>query len=81
VALGRSLIAPHDVLLLDEPLASLDQTRRQNLLRYIERIVEEAKVPVLYVSHDWQEITRLCDHALLLDGGSLVANGAPGNLR
>lgn len=81
VALGRSLLAPHDVLLLDEPLASLDATRRSSLLGYIEKIVDEAKVPVLYVSHDWQEIQRLCDHALLLDGGVLTSSGAPGNLR
>ncbi len=81
VALGRSLLAPHDLLLLDEPLASLDAARRQNLLGYIEKIVGEAKVPVLYVSHDWQEIQRLCDHALLLDGGVMTASGAPGKLR
>ncbi len=81
VALGRSLLAPHDVLLLDEPLASLDAARRRNLLGFIEKIVGEAKVPVLYVSHDWEEIRRLCDHALLLDGGTLTASGAPENLR
>lgn len=81
VALGRSLLAPHDLLLLDEPLASLDEKRRRSLLGYIEKIVAETKVPVLYVSHDWAEIERLCDHALLLDGGELRAHGTPGNLR
>ena len=80
VALGRALIAPHDLLLLDEPLSSLDAPRRTHLLGYIQRVVRDAGVPLVYVSHDWQEIRNLCEYALLFDTGAVLAHGHPNTL-
>ena len=76
-ALGRALRARHEVLLLDEPLASLDKERRQSLLALIRRLATELPVAIVYVSHDWQEIQTLCQHALVLDGGRLQSSGPP----
>ena len=81
VALGRALLARPDVLLLDEPLASLDQARREHLLRHIERLVQDGGVQVVYVSHDWREIENLCDYALIFDAGSLLTHGHPKSLK
>ena len=79
-ALGRALLAPHDALLLDEPFAALDPRRRGALLGYVRRIVDERQTPVLYVSHDWNEIRTLCEFVLVLDRGRLVAQGTPGDV-
>ncbi len=75
VALGRALLAQPRLLLLDEPLASLDAPRKAEVLPYIERLVEEFKLPALFVSHAIDEITRLADHVVLMNDGRCVANG------
>lgn len=74
VAIARALLARPKLLLLDEPLAALDTSRRQDILPYLERLHEEFSAPVLYVSHSLDEITRLADQLVVLDNGRVLAN-------
>lgn len=75
VALGRALLAQPGILLLDEPLASLDAPRKAEVLPYIERLVEEFKLPALFVSHAIDEITRLADYVVLMNDGGCAISG------
>lgn len=75
VAIGRALLARPHLLLLDEPLASLDAQRRQEILPYIERLRDETKIPIVYVSHALPEVTRLADNLVLLSRGRVEAVG------
>ena len=75
VALGRALLANPRLLLMDEPLASLDQTRKLEILPFIERLRDDLKLPVVYVSHAMEEIVRLADTLVLLSEGQIVASG------
>jgi molybdate transport system ATP-binding protein len=59
VAIGRALLAAPEILLMDEPLSSLDASRRGDIMTVIERIRDELKLPILYVSHDRAEVDRL----------------------
>ena len=67
VAIGRALLAGAQALLMDEPLASVDQARREEILRVIERIRDELKVPILYVTHDRAEAERLASEMVVLE--------------
>ncbi|MBU0751558.1 MAG: molybdenum ABC transporter ATP-binding protein [Gammaproteobacteria bacterium] len=80
VAIARALAVSPRLLLMDEPLAALDQARKQEVLPYLERLHDALKIPVLYVSHAIDEVARLADHMLLLDGGRVLAQGAPADL-
>ena len=75
VAIAAALLRSPDLVLMDEPLASLDGKRKDELLPYFDRLHDELSVPVIYVSHDIEEISRLCDHLVLLDDGKVVASG------
>jgi len=75
VAIAAALLRSPDLVLMDEPLASLDRKRRDELLPYFDRLHDELSVPVVYVSHDIDEISRLCDHLVLLDKGRVAASG------
>jgi molybdate transport system ATP-binding protein len=75
VAIGRALLAEPRILLMDEPLASLDETRRGEILPYIERLRDEMRLPIIYVSHDIDEVARLADTLVVLSGGKVVAGG------
>ena len=75
VALGRALLRQPALLLMDEPLASLDAPRKGEVLPYIERLVREFSLPVLYVSHSIEEVTRLADHLVIVSEGRTVASG------
>jgi molybdate transport system ATP-binding protein len=75
VAIGRALLASPRLLLMDEPLASLDAARKEEILPYIERLRDEMKLPMVYVSHSVDEVTRLADDLVLLSEGKVVASG------
>lgn len=75
VAIGRALLAQPDVLLMDEPLAALDEARKAEILPYIERL-RDAAVPVIYVSHSLAEVARLATTIVVLDAGRVVRTGS-----
>lgn len=75
VALGRALLSDPAVLLLDEPLASLDQARRQEVLPFLESLRDEAEIPIVYVSHEVEEVARLADTLVVLSRGQVAASG------
>ena len=75
VALGRALLANPRLLLMDEPLAGLDQPRKDEVLRFIERLRDELTIPIVYVSHAMPEIVRLADTMVLMSGGRVEAVG------
>lgn len=76
VAIARALGVSPRLLLMDEPLAALDQARKQEVLPYLERLRDTLDIPVLYVSHAADEVARLADHMLVLDAGRIVAQGS-----
>jgi molybdate transport system ATP-binding protein len=63
------------LLLLDEPLASLDAARKADILPYLERLRDEARMPMIYVSHDAGEVKRLATRVVVVDGGRVTATG------
>jgi molybdate transport system ATP-binding protein len=75
VALGRALLAQPRLLLLDEPLASLDLARREDVLPYLEKLRDHFTLPIVYVSHQFDEVLRLATRVVLLDAGRVVAEG------
>jgi molybdate transport system ATP-binding protein len=75
VALARALATQPRLLLLDEPLASLDAARRQDILPWLERLRDELKIPMLYVTHSSDEVARLADTLVVLDAGKVKACG------
>lgn len=75
VALARALLSQPRLLLLDEPLASLDAARREEVLPYLEKLRDELAIPIIYVSHQFDEVLRLATHVVLLDKGHVVAQG------
>lgn len=75
VAIGRALLTAPELLLLDEPLASLDIPRKRELLPYLQRMAREISIPVLYVSHSLDEILHLADKVMVLEAGTVKAFG------
>lgn len=69
VAIGRALLSKPDLLLMDEPLASLDLPRKREVMPFLERLGQQINIPILYVTHSMSEILRLADHLVLLDQG------------
>ncbi len=80
VAIARALLSAPRLLLMDEPLASLDLQRKQEILPYLERMHDELSIPIVYVSHAPDEVARLADHLVLLDAGRAVASGPLGEI-
>lgn len=76
VALGRALLSHPCLLLLDEPLAALDAARRDEVLPYLERLRDTFSIPMVYVSHQFEEVLRLATHVVLLDRGRVLAQGS-----
>ncbi|MBQ0718851.1 MAG: molybdenum ABC transporter ATP-binding protein [Gammaproteobacteria bacterium] len=75
VAIARALLTSPQLLLMDEPLASLDASGKAEILPYLESLWQELDIPVLYVSHAPEEVQQLADHLILLDQGRVVAAG------
>ncbi|MGN8343150.1 molybdenum ABC transporter ATP-binding protein [Pseudomonas sp. SMV71] len=78
VGIARALLTSPRLLLMDEPLASLDSRRKNEILPYLQRLHDELDIPVLYVSHSQDEVARLADHIVLLDAGRALASGPIG---
>jgi molybdate transport system ATP-binding protein len=76
VGLGRALLSQPRVLLLDEPLASLDIARREEVLPYLEALRDTLSIPMVYVSHQFEEVLQLATHVVLMDAGRVVAHGS-----
>lgn len=77
VAIGRALLSAPRLILMDEPLSALDRDRRQEILPYIERIRDEMKIPVIYVSHALDEVARLATKVVLIEEGRVRREGSP----
>jgi len=75
VAIGRAFLANPRLVLMDEPLASLDAERRDEILPFIESLRDDLKLPILYVSHNIDTIIRLADTLVLMDNGKVAAAG------
>ncbi|MBC5784806.1 molybdenum ABC transporter ATP-binding protein [Ramlibacter sp. USB13] len=75
VAIARALATQPRILLLDEPLAAVDLARRREILPWLEKLRDELEIPMLYVTHSGDEVARLADHLVLLEGGRVRASG------
>ncbi len=75
VAIGRALLSQPRLLLLDEPLSALDTRRKRDILPYLDRVRRELAIPIIYVSHAIEEVSRLADHLVLIEAGRVMAQG------
>jgi molybdate transport system ATP-binding protein len=75
VALGRALLSQPRLLLLDEPMAALDAARREEVLPYLESLRDRLSIPMVFVSHQLDEVLRLATHVALMEAGAIVASG------
>ncbi len=80
VAIGRALMTSPHLLLMDEPLAALDEARKAEILPYIERLRDEAGLPIVYVTHSIAEVGRLATTLVVMEGGTAVAAGPIGEI-
>lgn len=80
VAIGRALLSQPVLLLLDEPLASLDASRREEVLPYLETLRDQLAIPMVYVSHNFDEVLRLATHLVLMESGKTTAQGGLGEM-
>jgi molybdate transport system ATP-binding protein len=77
VALARALMSSPELLLLDEPLTAVDFELRRRILPYLERVRDELGVPIIYVTHDRDELMHLAEHVIVIEAGRVVRSGAP----
>ncbi len=75
VAIGRALLSAPDILIMDEPLSSLDRVRKEDILRLIERVRDQFDQTILYITHSMDEVLHLADNLILIDQGSIKAHG------
>ena len=75
VALARALMSDPEILIMDEPLAALDEPRKEEILPYLERLRDQSDTPILYISHSVAEIARLADQMVILRNGQVVCQG------
>ncbi|WP_120501774.1 molybdenum ABC transporter ATP-binding protein [Roseovarius sp. EL26] len=76
VALARALLSQPELLLLDEPLSALDEPRKEAILPYLERLRDQVRMPIVYISHSVAEVARLADQLVIIKAGKKVADGA-----
>lgn len=75
VAIARALLSKPDLLLMDEPLASLDLPRKKEVMPFLEQLTQQVKLPILYVTHSVNEILRLADHLVIIEQGKVCSAG------
>ena len=75
VAIGRALLSKPRILLMDEPLASLDLPRKREVMPFLEQLAKSVQIPILYVSHSLNEVLRLANQLVVIDGGQVVISG------
>ena len=75
VAIARALLTKPELLLMDEPLASLDEARKNEILPYLEKIKTEFSLPIIYVTHSVEEMARLADYLVVIQGGRVIKQG------
>ena len=75
-AIARALLIQPQLLLMDEPMSSLDMQRKQEIMPYLEQLKQSVNYPILYVSHSLDEVARLADHILVLEHGRLLQQGS-----
>ncbi|VAW90644.1 Molybdenum ABC transporter ATP-binding protein ModC [hydrothermal vent metagenome] len=80
IAIARALVVSPKLLLMDEPLAALDQKSKQEILVYLESVHTELDIPIIYISHSSDEVARLADHLVLLEEGKVTASGPIGDM-
>ena len=80
VGFARAILSAPRLLLLDEPMSSLDSRLKTRLIPFLHRIRDEFCIPFIYVTHDASELIALCDEVLVLERGHLVERGAPAKL-
>jgi molybdate transport system ATP-binding protein len=80
VTLGRALLASPRLLLLDEPLSSLDARLKNQILPFLKRVRDEFPIPILYVTHSADEVSALCDEVIVLEQGRVAGRGTPGTV-
>ena len=80
VAIGRALTSNPQLLLMDEPMASLDEERKAEILPYIETLRDELQIPIIYISHSVEEVTRLAGDVVHIEKGNVIAQGSPQSL-
>ncbi|MFB2550227.1 molybdenum ABC transporter ATP-binding protein [Ensifer soli] len=80
VALGRALLSAPRLMLMDEPLAALDEARKQEILPYLERLRDETAIPIVYVSHSVAEVARLASRVVMIEAGRVAASGDPASV-
>jgi len=76
VAIGRALLCAPRLLLMDEPLANLDHAAREECLYYLRRLRNSLQLPMLYVSHDIEEVSQIADHLVLMENGRIESQGS-----
>lgn len=77
VAIGRALLSEPDLLLMDEPLAAVDDALKDRVLSYFEKVIDEWSIPTLYVSHNQSEVHRLAEWVVVLNSGKVQSHGKP----
>ena len=75
VAIGRALLSGPELLLMDEPLAALDKFSKNEIIPYLDRLFKNLDIPMIFVSHDTEEVERLADHMILVDQGKVISAG------
>ena len=76
VAIGRALLTNPQLLLMDEPLSALDMPRKKELLSYIDKLVSDLNIPIIYVTHNINEVKRIAQHVAILEQGKLIDYGS-----